>query len=131
MTKVYSSDLILNTSFVSTGEVKEVVEGVLGCYRSYFLKGNGDQEMYLDQQRWKDFLLFLNKTKLVQQQENIDTTDIWKLTQNALEQDLSSHSSSFKVQDFIPLYHLVINFDKDANTQQLKTICDAIFKKHI
>ena len=34
MTKVYSSDLILNTSFVSTGEVKEVMERVLGCYRS-------------------------------------------------------------------------------------------------
>lgn len=67
MAKVYSSNLMLNTSFLSSGEVKEVFEGVMGCYRSHFLKGNGDQGMYLDQQRWKDFLLFLNNTKLVQQ----------------------------------------------------------------
>ena len=48
MAKVYSSDLILNTSFLSTGEVKEVVDGVLSCYRSHFLKGSGDQQMILD-----------------------------------------------------------------------------------
>ena len=103
------------------------------AYKTSFASkvGANAGEKILSVEGWKDFLQFVSKTKPIVLSEQIDTLDVWDLTQQALEQDLVNHSSSFSVEDFIPLYQLVLNVDPQSSCSQLKQICDVIFKKHI